>query len=373
MRPAPPPTETLYEENRKPLTMQPRLISILRCPVTGEKLELEVVEERKREPASSVVLPAAPREDEREILQGWLVARSGHRYPIVDGVPRLLADMRLASPTGPTASIGRPDAALSAEYRQTVEHFRTQWENYADEDKVFGRDVEASWQYFRDTLCPPTVPDEQLRGRLVLDAGCGHGKYLDALSRRGVEIVGIDITPEVGRVYRKLSARPNVHVVQANVLHPPFAPETFAYVYSNGVIHHTPDTRGAFRSIAQLVRPGGHLAVWLYPFRSKAFDTVSQALRAVTTRMPKWLLRPLCYVPVPMLSIPGWGAYSKTSLANASWRECAQVIYDFFGPKYQTHHTADEVSGWYGEERFEAPWIGPDPLSAAGRKSDAPR
>lgn len=341
--------------------------------MTGEKLDMEIVEEIEvtRLPiAESEISLGDPDAQKREIMRGWLVAqKSGYRYPIIDGVARLLADTRLQSSTVPTDSISRPDAALSAEYRQTVEHFRTQWENYADEDKVFGRDVAASWKYFRDTLCPPDVSSEKLVGQLVLDAGCGHGKYLDALSARGIEVVGIDVTPEVGRVFKKLSRRPNVHVIQANVLHPPFATSTFDFVYSNGVIHHTPDTRGAFHAIARLVRPGGYLSVWLYPFRSQAFDAVSQFLRAITTRMPKWLLRPLCYLPVPLLSVPGWGAYSKTSLRNSSWRECAQVVYDFFGPKYQTHHTPSEVSQWYRDEGFAAPWIGPDPLSAAGRKA----
>lgn len=351
--------------------MQPRLLQILRCPITHERLRLEQAETREvvRAPWPSARLPADARDASTEIVGGWLVANeSGHRYPIVDGVPRLLADLRLAAPEQPAGTTEAPDRALSAEYRQTVEHFRTQWESFAEEERVFGRDVESSWQYFRDTLCPPEVPDAWFQGKLVLDAGCGHGKYLDALSRRGIEVVGIDITPEVGRVYRRLADRPNVHVIQANILHPPFASRTFDYVYSNGVIHHTPDTRGAFRAVAQLVREGGHLAVWVYPFRSKSFDTVSQALRGVTTRMPRWMLRPLCYVPVPLLSIPGWGAYSKTSLANSTWTQCAQVVYDFFGPKYQTHHTSEEVSRWYEEEGFERPWIGPDPLSAAGRR-----
>ena len=69
------------------------------------------------------------------------------------------------------------------------------------------------------------------------------------------------------------------------------------------------------------------------------------------------------------LSIPGWGAYSGTSLKTASWRQCAQVIYDFFGPKYQTHHTKAEVRAWYQEEGFEAPWFGPNALSAAAKKA----
>jgi SAM-dependent methyltransferase/uncharacterized protein YbaR (Trm112 family) len=355
--------------------MQVRLLEILRCPLTLEPLKLEVLEEIRVDRESSRVieqLPESAEDHNREIIEGYLVAEtSGYRYPIINGVPRLLADTRLEAPTGLTESSSFPDRALSEEYRQTVEHFRTQWENYAQEDKVFGRDVEGSWKYFRDTLCPPEVPDSWFEGRLVLDAGCGHGKFVDALSKRGIEIVAFDITPEVERVFSKLSGRPNAHVIQANILHPPFAPGTFDYVFSNGVIHHTPDTRAAFRSIGRLVRAGGYLGVWVYPFRSVVFDTVSQSIRFFTTRMPRWLLRQLCFIPVPLLSIPGWEAYSKTSLRNASWRECAQVVYDFFGPKYQTHHTAEELSRWYREEGFANPWIGPDPLSAAGRKSAA--
>ena len=226
--------------------MQPRLLSILRCPVTGEELDMEVIEEievARLSVATSEISPGDPDEKKREIMMGWLVAqKSGYRYPIIDGVARLLADTRLQSSTVLTDSISRPDAALSVEYRQTVEHFRTQW-------KIMRTKKECSVETWTrlgsilDTLCPPEVSAEKLVGQLVLDAGCGHGKYLDALSARGIEVVGIDITPEVGRVFRKLSRRPNAHVIQANVLHPPFAPNTFDFVYSNGVIHHTPDTR----------------------------------------------------------------------------------------------------------------------------------
>ena len=353
--------------------MQPRLLTVLRCPVTLEPLDLEIIEQtevfRDTTRASGALVPSAE-DREPEVIAGWLTAaKSGYRYPIVDGVPRLLVDTRLARPTDPTGSPNAPDQSLSSEYRQTVEHFRTQWENYAEEEKIFGRDVEASWRYFRETLCPPDVSDDWFRGRSILDAGCGHGKYVDALSRRGIEVFALDITPEVGRVYRKFHRRSNVHVVQANILHPPIAHGTMDYVFSNGVIHHTPNTRGAFHALGRLVRNGGYLAVWVYPFRSPAFDTVSQFLRSFTTRMPRAVLRPLCYLPVPLLSIPGWEAYSKTSLRNASWRECAQVVYDFFGPKYQTHHTPAELSQWYLEDGFEIPWIGPDPLSAAARKA----
>ena len=44
----------------------------------------------------------------------------------------------------------------------------------------------------------------------------------------------------------------------------PFASETFDVVYSNGVLHHTPDTAGAIREVHRVLRPNGTAKVMLY-------------------------------------------------------------------------------------------------------------
>jgi hypothetical protein len=67
----------------------------------------------------------------------------------------------------------------------------------------------------------------------------------------------------------------------------------------------------------------------------KMFSVLSDVMSAV--------LSPL-HMPVPFLLIPGWGVYSGTSPKSASWRQCAQLTYEFFGPKYQTHHSSEEVA-----------------------------
>ncbi|MCH7774630.1 MAG: methyltransferase domain-containing protein [Bacteroidetes bacterium] len=49
-----------------------------------------------------------------------------------------------------------------------------------------------------------------------------------------------------------------------NLFHPAIAKQSMDVVISNGVLHHTVDTRAAFHSIARLVKPGGHIIVGLY-------------------------------------------------------------------------------------------------------------
>jgi hypothetical protein len=136
--------------------------------------------------------------------------------------------------------------------------------------------------------------------------------------------------------------------------------------FSNGVLHHTASTRRAFAAVAGLVGTPGYMGVWVYPIRHRAWEWTQRALRALTTRTPRGLLHRLCYLAVPLLSVAR--AYSGTSLARASWRQCAQVVFDFYAPRYQWHHRPDEVVGWFREEGFVDVRVMPDPLSVTGTR-----
>jgi SAM-dependent methyltransferase len=58
-----------------------------------------------------------------------------------------------------------------------------------------------------------------------------------------------------------------VHIVQSDLLRPPFRPEAFDYVWSAGVLHHMLETESGFGSIANLVKPGGRIYIWIYSNR----------------------------------------------------------------------------------------------------------
>ena len=110
------------------------------------------------------------------------------------------------------------------------------------------------------------VPFASARGRRVLELGCGAGYDAYAFCRAGAEYVGIDITPEnPGRTRRHLGhfdLAPRVLVADAEAL--PFREASFDVVFSNGVLHHTPDIERSFRESARVLRRGGEFWVILY-------------------------------------------------------------------------------------------------------------
>ena len=181
------------------------------------------------------------------------------------------------------------------------------------------------------------------RGRRVLDAGCGHGRYLAAFAALGADVVGLDAGngPEEAGVPVD---RDDLAVVQGSVLRLPFRDGTFDLAFCDGVIHHTPDPAGAYAELARVVRPGGAVYVWVYPREGALREASFAAARSVTTRLPGPVMRWLAFALAPLTL--GVRSYSGTRFGRATWAECAQVVHDWLAPPLQSHHGYEEVAGW---------------------------
>lgn len=278
--------------------MNPDLISLLQCPRCRGTLAVDGAD------ATS------------------LGCRScGASYPIAGGVPRLAGE-------------------------SYVESFGRQWNRY---DVARPEEDEATFRV------KTGVDPRDLSGRLVLDAGCGGGRYARLLGQHGARVVGVDLSAAVDKAAALCAGSPDVAIVQADLLDLPVAERSFDLVYSIGVLHHTPDPRRAFAQIARRVRPGGRLAVWLYRRNTPPQEWLNSGLRAISTRLPPTVLEPLCAGLGALGSIPMVNR-TLNKLANFSshpdWTLRVCDNFDWYAPRYQSHHSPDELRRWFAEEGF---------------------
>lgn len=81
--------------------------------------------------------------------------------------------------------------------------------------------------------------EKYMVGTMILDAGCGGGAYVDFLSRRGLEVTGVDKHDRFLQVARQEGRRGNY--VQGDVTKLPFKDKTFDCTYCFDVLEHVDD------------------------------------------------------------------------------------------------------------------------------------
>lgn len=105
-------------------------------------------------------------------------------------------------------------------------------------------------------------------GKVVLDAGCGQGRFSRFVASYGVkEIVCIDFSEAVLIAKENLKDVSNAHIVQADIMHLPFK-NIFDLVYSIGVIHHLPCPQKGFNCLLEKLQPKGQIFFWVYGYSS---------------------------------------------------------------------------------------------------------
>lgn len=200
-----------------------------------------------------------------------------------------------------------------------------------------------------------------LKGKVVLDVGCGAGRFLDVVSQWGARAIGVDFSFAVEASQRNVGDRANVDVIQADVFHLPFRPQVFDVIFSLGVLHHTRDTREAFLSLPAHLKEGGTLAVWLYYYTDRFYNRATDVWRTLLRPLPNravylWsaVISALCY---PLYRLPFMASRPFSLLPRLlpvnmhdDWHWRVLDTFDWYSPRYQDKNCSPtRVVGWCRE------------------------
>ncbi|MDP2035624.1 MAG: class I SAM-dependent methyltransferase [Polaromonas sp.] len=121
-----------------------------------------------------------------------------------------------------------------------------------------------------------------LKGKKCLDAGCGSGRYSVALAIHGAgSVTAVDVSVSgLAEASRRASEFSSIAFQQASVLDLPFEDNSFDFVWSAGVIHHTSDFDRALSELTRVLKPQGKLFLLVYGAGGLRWKAV-QALRPV--------------------------------------------------------------------------------------------
>ncbi|MDZ4123547.1 MAG: bifunctional 2-polyprenyl-6-hydroxyphenol methylase/3-demethylubiquinol 3-O-methyltransferase UbiG [Hydrogenophaga sp.] len=131
----------------------------------------------------------------------------------------------------------------------------------------------------------------QIKGKRVLDVGCGGGILSDAMARKGALVTGIDLSAKALRVAQ-------LHALEAGTTNVDYLeisaeamaqqePEAFDVVTCMEMLEHVPDPSSVVRACAALVKPGGWVFFSTLNRNPKAFLFAILGAEYVLQLLPK--------------------------------------------------------------------------------------
>lgn len=113
-------------------------------------------------------------------------------------------------------------------------------------------------------------PYDQYKDKPVLEIGCGMGAMAAMWAQAGARVTAVDLAPrsveQTRRRFELFDLSGDIREADARAL--PFEDASFDYVYSWGVLHHSPDLDRSIAELMRVLKPGGGFGVMLYHRRS---------------------------------------------------------------------------------------------------------
>jgi SAM-dependent methyltransferase len=271
--------------------MKERLLRYLVCPSCHGSLSVSVTKSERN-----------------EIIEGeFLCALCVRVFPISGGIPRF-ANLE----------------TVESDKQATAAGFGWQWTHFTQEDTRYAEQF-LGW-------IQPVTPDF-FRDKVVLEGGCGKGRHTQLAASWGArDVVGIDLSAGVETAFAATRDMSNVHILQADIYNLPLG-RSFDYAFSVGVLHHLPQPKEGFVSLASKVKPGGHISGWVYGSENNEWITrwVNPVREKLTSKMDRRVLLQLSKIPAVSVYLATKLIYGPLNRSRAGVSVANHLFYnDYF-------------------------------------------
>jgi len=279
--------------------------------------------------------------DGDEIISGKLCS-STETYPIINGIPRFVKDEGYS------------------------DNFGYQWNRWARiqfEDQNLGRPLQGHTTVMFKEITQ--FSEEKLLGKLVLDMGCGPGRFTDVALTMGASVIALDYSSAIDAAKKNFSDKDgDVLFLQGDALKLPLRNNSIDFSFSIGVLHHTPAPEIGVKEAHRVLCDDGQFAIRVYnaggfyPFPTvrfwrRVFQWLKPSLGLYPPLIYSYFFGSLGFVLGKIwrpLSYPLRLVFPTVWLADYRW--AILDTFDAIATTHQSSHHPEEIQSWLAAAGF---------------------
>lgn len=280
-----------------------------------------------------------------DVVESGFLRSSTHRYPIIRGIPRFVE-------CGPN------------NYSKSFGYQWHKWPRVQFESENVGKPMEGHTRRMWERITGIIEHNVEVKDTLIVEIGCGPGRFIEEARSRGAKVIGIDYSDAVEIAADIFKNDSNVCICQADALNLPLKSNSIDGAYSIGVLHHTPDPEQGVHEAYRIIRNSGWFALSVYGKGGYYdFPTVQLWRRLFKALWPTFKhYPPLIYTYFTIytfralaVKIPSFGKAVKAffpfvKLPDVNWS--LLDTFDSVTPYYQSAHESYELFSWLRRAGF---------------------
>jgi ubiquinone/menaquinone biosynthesis C-methylase UbiE len=193
---------------------------------------------------------------------------------------------------------------------------------------------------------------EEVKGKAVLDSGCGTGIFSIIFAKNGAgQVTGIDISPGSLGTAESLKQKfglTNARFEQQDMLHLPYADASFDIVWAWGTVHHTTDPLGAIDGLIRVLKPGGSILLAIY--KKTRVTWIHEIIRRTLIKTPRFswnfLAKVMAFFGTPIVWV-----FKRREKARKG-ESLSELILDWYFVPIRHYYKPDQIKTYLEGKGF---------------------